>query len=224
LGVHFTAFLGAEMASPVRRTRECATKSCAIAPSARTKDHPPSLLCPWRSWVRHESDALPSEMKGVHPEKKLSKTGSEAPCAAPRGARQKRNQNALDRKSRAAKLRAVASSKPSCSLVTRNGDAEPLQAWRRQHDSGSSLTSAPSWSSGVAGTARSERKALNVRDLDQIEANETDGTRPQSRGGQAERGVGEARSTVEGSESCWREGASLGTAASAVKDGRLWQH
>ena len=78
------------------------------------------------SWVRHESDALPSEMKGVHPEKKLSKTGSEAPCAAPRGARQKRSQNALGRKSRAAKLRAVASSKPSCSLVTRNGDAEPL--------------------------------------------------------------------------------------------------
>src|SRR5687767_15631575 len=31
--------------------------------------------------------------------------------------------------------------------------------------------------SGVAGTARSERKALNVRDLEQLEANETDGTR-----------------------------------------------
>lgn len=98
----------------------------------------------------------------------------------PRGVRQKRSQNVLGRKPRAAKLRAVASSKPSSSLVTNIGDAEPLQTWRRQHDSGSSSTDAPSRSSGVAGTARSNRKALNVRDLEQIEANETDGTRLQA--------------------------------------------
>jgi len=95
----------------------------------------------------------------------------------PRGVQQKRSQNVLGRKPRAAKLRAVASSKPSSSLVTNDGDAEPLQTWRRQHDSECSSAWAPNRSSGVAGTARSERKALNVRDLDQIEANETDGTR-----------------------------------------------
>src|SRR5688500_5797791 len=117
-------------------------------------------------------------MRGVHPEKQLSKTGSEAPCVTPRGVRQKRSQNAVGRRPRAAKLRAVASSKPSSSLVTRNGDAEPVEAWRRQHDSGSSSTCAPSQSSGVAGTARNERKASNVRDLDQNVADETDLPRP----------------------------------------------
>jgi len=153
--------------------------TCSKERFVRPQDPKPlgDLGGPWRSWVRHESDALPSEMKGVHPEQKSSKTGSEAPCVAPRGVRQRRSQDALGRKPRAAKLRAVARSKPSSSLVTRSEEAEPLQAWRRQHASGSSSTSAPRYSSGVAGTARSERKALNVRDLEQLEANETDGTR-----------------------------------------------
>ena len=126
------------------------------------------------------SDALPSEMKGVHPEHKSSKTGSEAPCESPRGDRQKRSQDALDCKPRAAKLRAVASSKPSSSLVTRSEEAEPLEAWRRQYVSGSRSTGAPRHSSGVTGTARSERKALNVRDLTQLEANETGDSRPRA--------------------------------------------
>ena len=46
---------------------------------------------------------------------------------------------------------------------------------------GMQLSKASSRSSGVAGTARSKRKALNVRDLDQIEANETDCTRPKAK-------------------------------------------
>jgi hypothetical protein len=44
----------------------------------------------------------------------------------------------------------------------------PREAARQTH---------PRYSSGVAGTARNERKASNVRDLEQLEANETDSTR-----------------------------------------------
>ena len=171
------------------------------------------------------SDALPSEMKGVHPEEKSSETGSEAPCVMPRGVQQKRSQNALGREPRVAKLRAVACSKPRCSLVTRIEEAEPLQVRRRQQTPTKWLDR--EWlvsSSGVAGTARSKRKALNVRDLDRRGLQpqpSAQGRKPRRTG---RREVGGARSTVEDGESRWREGASLGNATSAGKEGRLWRH
>ena len=79
-------------------------------------------------------------------------------------------------------------------------------------------------SSGVAGAARSERKALNARDLDRSGWLRNTLNKAASQGGVAGRGVGEAHSTNEGDESRWREGASLGNATKAGKERRLWQH
>src|SRR5689334_16726304 len=105
-------------------------------------------------------------MKGVHPEEESNETGSEAPCVTSRGVRQRRSQNAEGREPPAAKLRAVARSEPRCSPVREGGEAELLQDWRRQQVPPSSSTCVAVPSPGVAGTARSERKALNARDLD----------------------------------------------------------
>ena len=58
------------------------------------------------------SGALPSEMKGDHPEEWSSKTGSEAPCVMPRGVQQKRGQDASGGKPEAANLRAERAANP----------------------------------------------------------------------------------------------------------------
>ena len=47
----------------------------------------------------------------------VEQSRSEVPCVAPRGAQQKRGQNAMRRNRMAAKRRAVACSEPRCSLV-----------------------------------------------------------------------------------------------------------
>ena len=178
----------------------------------------------WRTLGASRKRRLPREMKGVHPEEESSETGSEAPCVRPRGVQQKRSRYTLGRKPRAANLRAVARSEPRRSLVMRIEEAEPLQVGRRQHTTGRYSTSAPSCSSGVAGTARRDRKALNARDLVRcgLQPQPTaQGCKPRRTG---RRGVGETHSTDEGSESRWREGVSLGNATPAGKDGRLWRH
>ena len=125
----------------------------------------------------------------------------------------------------AAKLRAVARSEPRCSLVRRDGEAEPVRSRRRQQASTKLLDSEWSMSSpGVAGTARSERKALNVGDLvrcglqPQLAAQ---GREPRRTG---RREVGGFRSTDETDESQWREGNSLSNAHDARKERGLWQH
>jgi len=77
---------------------------------------------------------------------------------------------------------------------------------------------------GVAGTARSDRKALNARDLDRCGWLRNGMNKAESQGILAGRGVGEAHRTDESDESRWRNGASLRNAHEARKVGRLWQH
>jgi hypothetical protein len=107
--------------------------------------------------------------------------------------------------------------------VTKIEEAEPLQSWRRQHTPGRSSTKAPVRSSGVAGTARRERNALNVGDLvaSGWQPHPTEQDRKSRREGR--RGVGGVHGTDEGGESRWRDGASLEEASEAGKEGRLWQ-
>ena len=174
--------------------------------------------------MRRESGDLPSEMKGVHPEEESNETGSEAPCVKPRGFQQKRSQNAVGSEPTVAKLRAVARSEPRCSPVRKGGEAELLQDWRRQQAPPSSSTCVAVSSPGVAGTARSERKALNARDLDRSGWLRNGLNKAASQGSPAGRGVGEAHRTDEGGESRWRDGASLGNALEARKERRLWRH
>ena len=178
-----------------------------------------ALLGASRKW------RLPSEMKGVHPEEKSSETGSEAPCVMPRGVQQKRSQNAVGCKPTVAKLRAVACSKPRCSLVRSHGEAEPLRGGRRQQAPTKLLDSEWSMPSpGVTGTARSERKALNVGDLVRCGLQPqlaVQGCEPRKLG---RREVGEIHSTDEAGESRRREGNSLSNAHEARKERRLWQH
>ena len=171
-----------------------------------------------------KSDDLPSEMKGVHPVEKSNKTGSEAPCVKPRGFQQRRSRNAVGGEPTVAKLRAVARSEPRRSLVRHNGEAEPFQGWRRQQAPLSRSTCMTVSSPGVAGTARSERKALNARDLDRRGWLRNGLSKAASQGSSTGREVGEAHSTVESGESRWREGGSLGKANKAMKERRLWQH
>ena len=142
----------------------------------------------------------------------------------PRGFRQRRSQKAVGRKPTVAKLRAVARSEPRCSLVRQNWEAEPFQDGRRQQAPLSRSTCMAVSSSGVAGTARSERKALNARDLDRRGRLRNGLSKAASQGSPVGREVGEAHSTEESDESRWREGASLGNANKAMKERRLWQH
>ena len=102
--------------------------------------------------------------------------------------------------------------------------AEPLSTWRRQHAVGRSSTGAPQRITGVTGTARREGRALNVGDLDRCDDGRNAGHKAASRGAEAGRGVGWVRSTCEGDESRWREGALLDDATRAGKEGRLWRH
>ena len=104
------------------------------------------------------------------------------------------------------------------------GEAEPLEFGRRQHVSLVSSKITTTHFPGVAGAARHEGKALNAGDLARC------GWRPQPsvqgreprRGGR--RGVGWVRSTCEGGESRWREGALLDDATDAGKEWGLWRH
>ena len=65
----------------------------------------------------------------------VEQSRSEVPCVAPRGAQQKRGQNAMRRNRMAAKRRAVARSEPRRSLVNLAEEAEPLIGRRRQQES-----------------------------------------------------------------------------------------
>ncbi len=167
---------------------------------------------------------LPSEMKGVHPEEDRVKQVARSPAWHREEPSRSGTRMLQECKPGAANLRAVARSEPRSSLVTRSREAEPLQARRRQHAVGKVLDGSPPRSLGVAGTARRDRKALNVGDLDRS------GRQPQPAVQGRElrlwtgRGVREARSTDESGESRWREGASLSNATPAGKERGLWRH
>ena len=83
---------------------------------------------------------------------------------------------------------------------------------------------APVCSPGVIGTARREGKALNTGDLDRRGLQPRTVAQGVSRGQGAGPGVGWVRSTEEGDESRWREGALLEEATAAGKERRLWRH
>ena len=102
--------------------------------------------------------------------------------------------------------------------------AEPLDGWRKQNVPAKCSTGAPARTPGVAGTARREGKTLNVGDLDRSgwrPQPEAQGRKPRPWG---RRGVGGVRSTCEGGESRWREGALLDGAYRAAKERGLWRH
>ena len=101
--------------------------------------------------------------------------------------------------------------------------AEPLEPWRRQHATGRRSTKALLRITGVIGAARREGKALNVGDLDRSGRRprpQLQGRKPRAEG---RREVGWVRSTSEGGENRWREGALLDGATSAGKERRLWE-
>jgi hypothetical protein len=82
-----------------------------------------------------------------------------------------------------------------------------MEAGRRQHASSVSSKTTTMRSPGVAGAARRDRKALNTGDLDRrgwLPRPSAQGREPRRKG---RRGVGWVRSTDEGGESRWREGA-----------------
>jgi hypothetical protein len=124
----------------------------------------------------------------------------------------------------AVKRRAECAVNPRRSLVRTDVMAEPLSTWRRQHAVGRSSTGAPPRITGVTGTARREGRTLNVGDLDWRDDGCNSGYKAAGPRSWGQRGVGWVRSTCEGDESRWREGALLDDATYAGKEGRLWQH
>lgn len=141
----------------------------------------------------------------------------------PRGVQQKRGQYAVGGNPRLRRDGPQREANPDVASRV-SGEAEPLFIRRRQYVSGRCSMDAPTRSSGVAGAARREGKALNTGDLDRSgwqPQPSAQGRKPRREG---RRGVGRVRSTGEGGESRWREGALLDDATPAGKERRLWQH
>lgn len=102
--------------------------------------------------------------------------------------------------------------------------AEPLLPRRRQNALRRSSTEAAAHITGETGTARREGNVTNVGDLDRCDWRlqpRAQGRKPRLMG---RREVGRVRSTNEGGESRWREGALLDEANLARKERGLWQH
>ena len=164
---------------------------------------------------------VPRRMKGACSVKR--QTESEVPCVMPRGVQQKRDQNALRCKRRAAKRRAERAANPDVAPLG-GGEAEPLDLWRRQHAPGRADGRTGALLRGSRdGTSRRERVERGRPRSGRVA---TANSPPQaaSQGGEPERGVGWAHSTDEGSESRWREGTLLESVTPEGKEWRLWQH
>ena len=140
-----------------------------------------------------------------------------------RDLQQKRGWKAVDRNPRLRSDGPQRTANPGVASSVK-GEAEPLGESAKAVRDGKFSTRAPSRSPGVAGVARRDRNALNVGDLawcgrqPQLIAQ---GRKPRRSG---RRGVGRVRSTDEGGESRWREGALLDAVTDAGKERRLWQH
>ena len=175
---------------------------------------------PWLSAPRKRR--FPSDMKGDHPEKNRAnrKRGSlrDAVRYPAEAEPESRGRNTRLRNS------GPNASEPRGSPVRTVVTAEPLQPGRRQHAARRCSINASLRLTGVTGTARCEGKALNVGGLDQRGRQpqpQAQGRKPRLAGW---REVGWVRSTREGGESHWREGALLDEAFPAGKEWRLWRH
>ena len=161
-------------------------------------------------------------MKGVHPDKgranrKRSSLRDTARCPA-EAEPECRGRNPWLRND------GPNASEPIGSPVRIDVMAEPLVSRRRQHAPRKCSTKAAAHITGETGTARREGNATNVGDLDRCNWRlqpRAQGRKPRS-GGRRE--VGRVRSTSEGGESRWREGALLDEANLARKERGLWQH
>src|SRR5215212_3371376 len=82
----------------------------------------------------------------------------------------------------------------------------------------------PRRSPGEAGAARCEGSALNTGDLDRRGQQPRPGVQGRKLRPPGRRGVGRVRSTGEGGETHWREGALPDEANRARKERGLWRH